>query len=90
MATRKEAAQPQSQGRSVVEEERVEKELDKDAISRLCHQHCGGVPASHGVDDRKPTVECTGAEFDDGSDDASTAGKCKNINQQADHFKCPN
>ncbi|KAL6544560.1 hypothetical protein OROMI_023422 [Orobanche minor] len=87
MATRNEAAPPK--GRAVVEEEQAEKELDTDALSRLCSQHCGGVPASYGADGRKSTVACTTpADLDDGSEDASSVGKCRNINQQADHYKC--
>ncbi|KAL6553362.1 hypothetical protein OROGR_007204 [Orobanche gracilis] len=87
MATRNEAASPQD--RAVVEEEQVAKELDTDALSRLCSQHCGGVPASYGVDKRKSTVVCTTpADLDDGSEDASSVGKCQDVNQQADHYKC--
>lgn len=88
MATRKEAAPPPQQGGAVVEEEQAEKELDKDAVSQLCRQHCDGVPASYGVDGRKSTVVCTTAELDDGSGETSTAGKCGSMNQQADHSKC--
>ncbi|CAA0814021.1 Unknown protein [Striga hermonthica] len=86
MATGKEQAP--AQGTASVEEERVEKELDGDAQLQLCRQHCGGVPASYGADDRKPRVVCTEAEVEDGSGDASSAGKCEDIKQQADHYKC--
>ncbi|KAL6539656.1 hypothetical protein OROHE_011427 [Orobanche hederae] len=87
MATRNEAAPPQ--GRAVVEEEQAEKELDTDDFSRLCSQHCSGIPASYGADERKSTVVCTTpADLEDGSEDASSVGKCRNINEQADHYKC--
>ncbi|KAL6506317.1 hypothetical protein OROGR_024498 [Orobanche gracilis] len=86
MATRNEAAPPQ--GRAVVEEEQAEKELDTDDFSRLCSQHCGGIPTSYDADERKSTMECTTpTDLDDGPEDASSAGKCRNINQQADHYK---
>ncbi|KAL6562679.1 hypothetical protein OROGR_003686 [Orobanche gracilis] len=86
MATKKKAAPPQ--GRAVVEEEQAEKELDTDDFSRLCSQHCGGIPTSYGTDERKSTMVCTTpADLDDGPDDASSVGKCRNINQQADHYK---
>ncbi|KAL6499966.1 hypothetical protein OROGR_027876 [Orobanche gracilis] len=86
MATRNEAAPPQ--GRAVVEEEQAEKELDTDDFSRLCSQHCGGIPTSYDVDERKSTMVCTTpADLDDGPEDASSAGKCRNINQQTDHYK---
>ncbi|GFQ03076.1 hypothetical protein PHJA_002451400 [Phtheirospermum japonicum] len=86
MATRKEAAPPQD--RAVVEEEQVEKELDGEELSRLCSQHCGGVPATPGANNRRSGEVCATADYEDGSGDASTAGKCGNINQQADHYKC--
>ncbi|KAL6498701.1 hypothetical protein OROGR_028248 [Orobanche gracilis] len=86
MATKNEAAPPQ--GRAVVEEEQAEKELDTDNFSRLCSQHCGGIPTSYDTDERKSTMVCTTlADLDDGPEDASSAEKCQNINQQADHYK---
>ncbi|KAL3614707.1 hypothetical protein CASFOL_040473 [Castilleja foliolosa] len=86
MATREEAAPPQD--KAMLEEERVEKELDSEELSRLCCQHLGGVPAMPGANDRKSGEVCATAEFEDGSGDASTAGKCGDIKQQADHYKC--
>ncbi|KAL6586334.1 hypothetical protein OROMI_001322 [Orobanche minor] len=87
MATRNEAAPPR--GRAVVKEEQAEKELDTDDFSRLCSQHCSGITASYDADERKSTVVCTmPADLDDRSEDASSVGKCRNINQQADHYKC--
>ncbi|KAL6523746.1 hypothetical protein OROGR_017349 [Orobanche gracilis] len=66
----------------------TEKELDTDDFSRLSSQHCGGIPTSYGADERKSTmVYTTPADLDDGPEDASSAGKCRNINQQADHYK---
>ncbi|KAL6499965.1 hypothetical protein OROGR_027875 [Orobanche gracilis] len=73
MATRNEAVPPQ--GRAVVEEEQAEKELDTDDFSRLCSQHCGGIPTSYGADERKSTMVCTTpADLDDGPEDASSVG----------------
>lgn len=79
MATTKE----DDKGRVAIEEEQVEGQLDNQAISQLCEQHCGGVKA-----ERKQTVDCTTQDFDDGSGKAFMAEKsCQSINQQAHHFK---
>ncbi|KAL6585202.1 hypothetical protein OROMI_004491 [Orobanche minor] len=80
MATINEAAPPQ--GRGVVEEEQAEKELDTDALSLLCSQHYSGIPASYGTDERKSIVVCTTpVHLDDGSENASSVGKWRNIKE---------
>ncbi|KZV36215.1 hypothetical protein F511_14233 [Dorcoceras hygrometricum] len=86
MASRKNECPPQ--GTAAMEKEEAERELDANALLRLCNQHCGGVPATHGIKDRVPTVECTTTDFDDGSGEACTTDKGRCVSQQTHHFKC--
>ncbi|CAN4102603.1 unnamed protein product [Withania somnifera] len=71
--------------KTMTEEEKVERELDVDEISKLCQVHCKGIPANRGLDQRKATVKV--CEFDDDGS-GQLAEKCQSMYQQADHFRC--
>ncbi|CAN4103904.1 unnamed protein product [Withania somnifera] len=60
-------------------------EAEQAELSQLCQVHCKGIPASHGSDQKKATVEACEFE-DDGS--GQLTEKCQTMYQQADHFRC--
>lgn len=70
--------------RATKEEEKVEREVDVNEMSRLCAAHCQGIASTQGMNERKATEEA--CEFEDGS--GQLAEKCQSLCQQADHFRC--
>ncbi|PWA64236.1 hypothetical protein CTI12_AA344170 [Artemisia annua] len=76
-------AQDGHEDRTTIEEEKVEHELDRYEISRLCKEHARGVSATDGVSGRKATTDCQDSEDGSGGKDDKSSEK----KQQADHYK---
>lgn len=74
----------------LIEQEEAEREPDANVLLPVQPTlvSSGGVSVTHGIKDRVPTMECTTANFDEGSGEVCTTEKCQCVGQQCCHQVC--